>query len=86
MSSRLLNFNPRLCHDPKFQTEDSFFRYYWVSEDSFHEFKGAGLSFILGIFGKNHPYYSSFEAALDNSKPDNVKKGIGILKSIKTEI
>ncbi len=70
----------------KYYTEDSFFRHYWVSSESFNEFESASASFIFGLYGDNHPYYTSFKKALTNCKPDNVLAGKGILQSIKAEV
>ncbi|MBD3584048.1 hypothetical protein [Flavobacterium selenitireducens] len=49
------------------------------------EFETASLSFILNLYGENHPYYLRFKA-LNSPKPHEVEAGKGLLNSIKTEI
>jgi hypothetical protein len=70
----------------KYTTEDSLFYHHWVSSESFKEFETASLSFILNLYGENHPYYIRFKDTVNKSKPELVEAGKGILNSIKTEI
>ena len=70
----------------QYKTEDSFFVHYWVSSGSFQEFETASLSFILNLYGKNHPYYTRFKETVNKYKPNDVEAGRGILNSIKAEI
>lgn len=72
--------------DTRYNTEDSFFVHYWVSSESFQEFETASLSFILNLYGENHPYYTRFKETVSRHKPNDVEAGRGILNSIKTEI
>lgn len=70
----------------RFSTEDSFFIHYWVKREPFNEFKVASLSFILNLYGVNHPYYINFKQSVDQNKPECVEAGRGIINSIRTEI
>ena len=57
-----------------------------VDNEIFNEFKNASLSFILSVFGKDHPYYENFSNSVNRNTPWETKSGRGILSSIKTEI
>jgi hypothetical protein len=57
-----------------------------VDIEIFNEFKNASLSFILSVFGKDHPYYENFTNSVNRNTPWETKSGRGILSSIKTEI
>jgi hypothetical protein len=70
----------------KYSSEDSFFVHYWVSSESFKEFETASLSFIINLFGDNHPYYARFKEGVTRPTPNDVEAGKGILNSVKTEI
>jgi hypothetical protein len=50
-------------------------------------FKTSGLSFILDLYGKEHPYYKEFDDVLSRYKYEsNINGGIEIIKNIKVEI
>jgi len=70
----------------KYNTEDSFRVYHWVSNETFSEFQAASMTFILDLYGKAHPYYKSFKDLVKDPRPTNIQSGKGILNSIKTEI
>lgn len=70
----------------KFTTEDSFHVWSWVSSESFKEFETSALSFILNLYGENHPYYFRFKETVTKNSLSMVEAGKGILNSIKTEI
>lgn len=60
-----------------------------VDSKLYVEFKTAVLSFINTVYGRDHPYYSEFEAETggrSSSSVSAVNKGIGILNAIKAEI
>jgi hypothetical protein len=58
----------------------------WVNSELFHEFRPSSLSFILNLYGENHPYYTEFNQRVVQSDPYDTEHGRGILKSIKSEI
>lgn len=58
----------------------------WVSSELFSELRASSLSFILSLYGENHPYYKDFNQNVVGSKPSDTERGLGILKSIKNEI
>ena len=49
-------------------------------------FKTSGLSFILDLFGNEHPYYTEFKIVLKYQYETNINSGIEIINNIKTEI
>ncbi|MBC7524423.1 MAG: hypothetical protein H7239_08305 [Flavobacterium sp.] len=50
-------------------------------------FKSGGLSFILDLYGKEHPYFKEFTAALINYRYEsNINGGVEIIKNIIVEI
>jgi len=50
-------------------------------------FKTSGLSFILDLYGNEHPYYKEFENVLSRYKYESyINGGIEIIKNIKVEI
>lgn len=53
---------------------------------SFYEFRSASISFILKLFGSEHPYFIDFSVKVENAQPLSVKRGIGILRAVKGEI
>ena len=57
-----------------------------VDSSLYREFRVSCLSFILNLYGANHPYYSEFNKYVDKESFYQVERGIGILKSIKNEI
>jgi hypothetical protein len=57
----------------------------YVNSELFFEFKTSSLSFILNLYGENHPYYQNFERIKTNLI-FLVKDGRGVLNSIKSEI
>lgn len=57
-----------------------------VDIEIFDTFRNGSLSFILSLFGKEHPYYQNFNAGCYKPTPFGTKSGRGILTSIKTEI
>lgn len=58
----------------------------WVNSELFYEFRTTSLSFILNLYGENHPYYSDFNRLVVRNDPSDTEQGRGILKSIKSEI
>lgn len=56
-----------------------------VDREIFHQFKGALLSFVFDLYGKEHPYYKEIEN-LDYFYYSDVEKGVGILNAIENEI
>lgn len=70
----------------KYTTQDSLFIYYWVKEEDFKKFESFSLSFIISLYGEKHPYFEKFKNSVTKNNPTSVEAGIGILKSIKTEI
>jgi hypothetical protein len=85
------NFNTRLSElislaDQTLATETRNNYGSFISEQLFAQFKTASLSFILNLYGKDHPYYMEFAAAVKKAGSYEVKTGKGILASIKTEL
>jgi hypothetical protein len=58
----------------------------YVESELFKEFETSSLSFILNLYGKDHPYYITFKESCSRECPRDAEKGRGILSSIKTEI
>lgn len=70
----------------RFTTSDDFFIHHHVKPEFHKEFQSSALSFIVDIYGENHPFYKQFDENVKNAIPSAIENGIGILKSIKTEI
>lgn len=49
-------------------------------------FRTSGLSFILDLFGNEHPYYTEFKNVLRYQYESNINSGIEIINNIKAEI
>ena len=58
----------------------------FVNSELFFEFKTSSLSFILKLYGENHPYYKEFNQIVTSANPFVTEKGREILKSLKSEI
>ncbi|MCZ4696460.1 hypothetical protein DWB61_17550 [Ancylomarina euxinus] len=58
----------------------------YVNTELFSELRVSSLSFILSLYGENHPYYKDFNQNVDRAEFSNTEEGRGILKSIKNEI
>ena len=56
-----------------------------VDYSLFVEFRTATLSFILNLYGKEHPYYEAFLSSVHYNRPSNARAGRAILNSIKSE-
>tara|TARA_R110000868_G_scaffold122089_1_gene323652 strand:+ start:3805 stop:4482 length:678 start_codon:yes stop_codon:yes gene_type:complete len=57
-----------------------------VNNERFSEFRNASLSFILNLYGENHPYYKDFNSRCARTYPGETRTGRGILNAIKSEI
>ena len=57
-----------------------------IDEELYNEFKTGCLSFLLNLYGKEHPYYISYVKAGLDPWAENVIKSRGILKAVKAEI
>ncbi|MDP1725675.1 MAG: hypothetical protein Q8M15_02745 [Bacteroidota bacterium] len=57
-----------------------------VNTELFMEFRTSCLSFILNLFGSQHPYYKDFLTTVTEIKHQDTLIGKGILKAIKVEI
>jgi hypothetical protein len=53
---------------------------------SFYKFRSASISFVLKLFGNNHPYFKDFSEKVGDAMPSTAKRGIGMLHAIKGEI
>lgn len=62
------------------------FRTTSVNSELFYEFRTTSLSFILNLYGENHPFFFDFNRQVVQSNPSDTIEGRGILKSIKAEI
>jgi hypothetical protein len=50
-------------------------------------FRTSGLSFILALYGKEHPYYKEFDNVLSRYKYESyINGGVEIIKNIRVEI
>jgi hypothetical protein len=68
------------------QTGSSTYASSWVNRELFFEFKTSVLSFILNLYGNEHPYYINFQGYVNRATPSDCEEGRGILNSIKSEI
>lgn len=57
-----------------------------VDQGKLAGFRTGSLSFIKGLFGENHIYYSDFNQQVIGHDSRNTEKGINILKSIRHEV
>lgn len=57
-----------------------------VDVKQFSAFRSAVLSFLLNIFGSNHPYYTDFFDHVNEAVPKDVDRGIGILQAVHGEL
>ena len=62
------------------------FRTTSVNSELFYEFRTTSLSFILNLYGENHPFFLDFNRLVVQCNPSDTIEGRGILKSIKAEI
>ena len=53
---------------------------------SFYKFSSASISFVMKLFGENHPYFKTFSDKVNDAMPSTTKRGIGMLHAIKGEI
>ena len=53
---------------------------------SFYKFSSASISFVMKLFGENHPYFKAFSEKVSNAMASSTKRGIGMLHAIKGEI
>lgn len=58
----------------------------YVDTELFFQFRSAVLSFISNLYGEDHAYFRDFQANVSNSYPGDVKRGRGILASVKSEL
>lgn len=58
----------------------------YVDEELFISFRTAVLSFIGNLYGEKHSYFVTFVNEVVSARPSYVRKGRGILSSIKTEL
>lgn len=59
---------------------------HFVDLEPFYKFRASCISFILKIFGPEHPYFTDFSKLVDSAQPSCVKRGKGVLQAIKNEI
>lgn len=57
-----------------------------VNTELFSQFRNASLSFIVNLFGNEHPYYKDFNSKCARTYPSETQIGRGILTAIKSEI
>lgn len=50
------------------------------------EFRSSSLSFIERVYGRQHPYFEEFHTGTDGFFPSNAKRGIAVIKAIRSEI
>lgn len=58
----------------------------YIESEIYQNFRTSSLSFLLNIFGKNHPFYKEFDEKIKNPFPEYIKEGRGILTAAKQEI
>lgn len=58
----------------------------FVSHESFASFRSASLSFLINLYGKEHPIYKDFDLKCEQVYYAHVEAGKGILLSVKQEI
>jgi len=49
-------------------------------------FRSASLSFMERVYGEKHPHFKEFFKTADGSYPEDVERGLGILRAIRGEI
>ena len=58
----------------------------YVSEELFHAFRSASLSFLSMTFGKDHTHYDEFNSQVTDSRTYYAKIGRGILSTAREEL
>lgn len=58
----------------------------FVDLNAFYEFSSASISFIIKLFGKDHPYFKDFSEKVNAAMPTTTKRGLGMLQAIRGEI
>ncbi len=58
----------------------------YVDEGSFRSIRAAILSFLLGIFGKEHPYYEDIIDKATVGYSSDLKNAIGVMTAARNEI
>ena len=76
----LINFGEALLRTREPEYDDV------VNVKLFREFRTSSLSIIRRIYGEKWPHYCDFDKEVSDENPYRTKLGIGILKSIKSEI
>ena len=72
--------------DEVIQTEERGAAGSYVSEELFHAFRSASLSFLAMTFGKEHIHYVEFNSKVHQSTPHRAKIGRGILSAAREEL
>jgi len=57
----------------------------FVDSTKFWAFRSASLSFLLNVFGQEHPYFKEFDKRVNQSGPSEVEKGLGVLQAVRDE-
>ena len=60
--------------------------FHYVSKELYIQFRTSCLSFILNLYGEEHPHFLIFQSGVGSAHPENIRIGRGVLKSIKDEI
>lgn len=72
--------------DEVLRTEHKVASHRFVDEESFRAFRASVLSFLVAIFGKDHTYYTEFNARVTAASSSDTRKGRGILLAAREEI
>ena len=57
-----------------------------IDDSLMYSFKTSGLSLLLDLYSKDHPYYLVFKSSTLYSYPSHVHNGIEIIKNVKQEV
>ena len=58
----------------------------FVDTHGYISFRSGSLSFLLGTFGKAHPYYVEFDRNVETARPESIETGLGILDAARREL
>ncbi len=57
-----------------------------LCEERFATFRASGLSYLRGVFGADHPYYTDFDSRVVDARPFDLSVGMGIITAAREEI
>ena len=70
----------------RYQSPPGAFTDEWVKEDGLRGLRSAMLSFLLKLFGRDHPYYVEVDKGVKTAYPEDVETAISVLRAVRDEL